>query len=156
MAIKKRIAPPPQNQTTMWAKFEGFDKQTKSSATIDCSDKQIEEWLRAAIADDADEFVVRIAQYTPDLEPANFQAIVRFSNRSRLWASAVHDDPYQAMAQALKAAAGMRNHNIDAQVDNHVKPTQDKPRLPEKPAVSGLATGQGKDGIKPRPRLRKP
>lgn len=121
MAIKKRSAPPPQTAATRWAEFDGYNKQVESTATIDCSALDLERLIRKAVNNDADEILVRIAQYNPNLEPANFQAIVRFSNRNRAWATVVHRDAFQALAQAIMQASKMKPE-ITTKQDTNVRP----------------------------------
>lgn len=155
MPIKKRIATKqPETHAIRWANFEGADKAEESDLTIDCNGAAFEEALKKAIYEnDADEILVRICQYTPELDPGKFQAIVRFSDRNRPWAVCIHEDPFQAIAQAVMQAADMQGATLRQRTNK--SGSNNQTRLPAKPAVSGVVKPAGKLGVKPKPTLRK-
>lgn len=132
MAIKKRPGKPVVTHATRQAVFDGFDeraikKPVQSIAKPVKVSVDLEQLFAKAIANDADEIVVRIAQYDQNLDPANYQAIVRFSDRTRAWASAVHEKPHIAFVDALMKAGEMPGPTMKERVN--VKTSDDTARV---------------------------
>ncbi|MFU1607340.1 hypothetical protein ACM25O_13225 [Sulfitobacter pontiacus] len=54
--------------------------------------------------DGADEIVLRISRYEPDMEtPASFQCIIRGRDRTRQWGIGIRPNPVSALEAAIKS-----------------------------------------------------
>ena len=58
--------------------------------------------IRAKFATGAEEILVRVSLYGPDCRtPVQYQAIVRYADRTRAWGVGVNDDAETALLMAL-------------------------------------------------------
>ena len=62
----------------------------------------LSEAIRAKFAGGADEILVRVSSYGPDrITPSQYQAIVRYRDRTKVWGVCVHADAETALRKAL-------------------------------------------------------
>ena len=58
--------------------------------------------IRTKFANGADEILVRVSSYGPDrITPSQYQAIVRYRDRTEVWGVGVHADSETALLKAL-------------------------------------------------------
>ena len=50
---------------------------------------------------DADEVILRVHRYYPDLRPANYCCIIKHRHRTKGWAIAIEADPSAALLEAI-------------------------------------------------------
>jgi hypothetical protein len=147
MAIKKRPAKPKVSDKLRGVDLDLFNRapaqQSIASPTVKVT-IDLEKLFADAVANDADEIVVRIAQYTPELDPASYQAIVRFSDRTRAWACVAHKDPHIAFVDAMLQAGKMPRPTMKKRMEKHVKPSQDTTGILRVGSDSGIKRVKGR------------
>lgn len=119
MPIKKRPKKPVQSDRIRGAEAIAMVKAEAGGGTntIDCSRVDLTKLINDAVDNGADEIVLRISRFDPELRPAKFQSIVKFSNRGRPWAVHVTED----------AATGLFMSLTDAAPSKPIRKTNDKP-----------------------------
>lgn len=67
---------------------------------------------------DADEVILRVHEYYPDLRPATYCCIVKHRNRCKMWGIAIARDPVRALTDAF--AKFREEHQGKAREKSHV------------------------------------
>jgi hypothetical protein len=113
--------------------------------------------LQEAVSYDMSEITLRISQYYPNLDPANFQCIAKFSDATKPWACTVDDSPEVALISTLAEVVTRGNPSMAIRVNATLKETKNVgTRLLHGAANGGKPAAAGHPRPKVKVPLRKP